>query len=166
MTRAVETATIINGKLDAPLETVYELHEYNGRFALERTEDGQERTVDESKWSLLDWRPFPEGETWREFYTRVAAAMDGVAERHSDKELPLFCVHGGTLSNIVVWWLGIPLDVLPERTCFAAAPGSVSILNKNQYGNPLIEGLNDRAHLATLRQQEAEDDTENRTAEP
>jgi len=126
------------------------LHEYLGRFALERTENGKERPVDNTDWSLFDWRPFPEAETWRELYTRVAAAMDRVAARHSDRELAIFSVHGGTLSNIVVWWLGIPLDALPERTCFAATPGSLSILNRNRYGNPVIERLNDRSHLGTL----------------
>lgn len=151
MTRAAETAEIISSELGVTPETAYDLHEYLGRFALERTEGGEEWPVDESNWSLVDWRPFPEAETWREFYTRVAAVMDGVAERHSDEELAIFSVHGGTLSNIVVWWLGIPLDVLPERTCFAASPGSVSILNKNQHGNPRIKSLNDRAHLAAPR---------------
>jgi len=152
MQRAVETATIINGKLEAPLETVHELHEYNGRFALERSEDGQEWTIDRSNWSLFDWRPFPEAETWREFYARVATAMERMAQEHNENGLPVLVVHGGTLSNIVVWWLGLPLDALAERTCFSASPGSVSILNRNQYGKPVIERLNDRAHLATLCQ--------------
>lgn len=150
MKRAVETAEIMSAEFDVTPQIVGDLHENNGRFALERSENGQEWTIDRSNWSLFDWRPFPEGETWREFYTRVAAAMDGVAEQHSDRELAIFSVHGGTLSNIVVWWLGIPLDVLPERTCFSATSGSLSVLNKNQYGNPLIERLNDRSHLAAL----------------
>jgi len=132
MKRAAETAEIISAELDVTPQIVGDLHENNGRFALERSEDGQEWTVDRSNWSLFDWRPFPEGETWREFYTRVAAAMDGVAEQHSDREVAIFSVHGGTLSNIVVWWLGIPLDVLPERTCFSATPGSLSVLKKNR----------------------------------
>lgn len=150
MKRAAETAEIIGAELDVIPQMVTDLHENNGRFALERTEDGQEWTVGRSDWSLFDWRPFPEAETWREFYTRVATAMDGVAEQHMDGELAIFSVHGGTLSNMVVWWLGLPLDVLPERTCFSATPGSMSVLNKNQYGNPVIERLNDRAHLAAL----------------
>ena len=132
----------------------------NGRLSLERSEDGQEWTIDKSNWSLFDWRPFPEAETWREFYARVAATMEHVAQEHNEDDLPVLVVHGGTLSNIVVWWLGLPLDALPERTCFAASPGSVSMLKRNQYGNPVIERLNDRAHLATLCQKEAEGDAD------
>ena len=122
----------------------------DGRFAMERTRNGEEGTIDNSNWSLFDWRPFPEAETWREFHTRVAAAMDRLAGTCSDTTLPILVVHGGTLSNIVVWWLGLPLDALPERTCFAASPGSLSILQRNRHGKPVIERLNDCAHLATL----------------
>ena len=147
MRRAAETAEIICEELAMTPQPVHDLHEYLGRFALERTEDGEEWPMDNSNWSLFDWRPFPNAETWREFYGRVAEAMDGVTEQHSDEEIAIFCVHGGTLSNIVVWWLDIPLDVLPERTCFSATPGSLSVLSRNRYGNPIIERLNDRAHL-------------------
>jgi 2,3-bisphosphoglycerate-dependent phosphoglycerate mutase len=150
MRRAAETAEIVSLELDVTPQMVHDLHENNGRFALERSESGPEWTIDRSNWSLFDWRPFPEGETWREFHTRVAAAMDWVAEQHPEGELAIFSVHGGTLSNIVVWWLGIPLEVLPERTCFSATPGSLSVLKKNRHGNPVIERLNDRAHLAGL----------------
>ena len=151
MRRAAETAEIVAANLGATPETVHNLHEYLGRFALERTEDGEEWPVNDPNGSLFDSRPFPEGETWREFHARVAAAMDAVAERHPESDAAIFCVHGGTLSNIVVWWLGIPLDALPERTCFSASPGSLSILGKSRYGNPVVERLNDRAHLAALR---------------
>ena len=150
MKRATETAEIIGVSLGTTPQTVSGLHEYNGRFPLERAEDGKEWTVDNSNWSLFDWRPFPEAETWREFYARVAAAMDTLAQQSGDGEPPIFVIHGGTLSNIVVWWLGLPLDVLPERTCFSASPGSLSILKKNRCGNPIIERLNDRAHLGAL----------------
>jgi len=155
MQRAAETAEIVRAKLETALETVYELHEFNGRFALERSEDGQEWPMDESGGSLFDGRPFPEAETWREFYGRVATAMARLAREHEEDRLPILVVHGGTLSNLVVWWLGLPLDALPERTCFSASPGSLSILKKSEYGNAVIERLNDRAHLAALCQTEA-----------
>ena len=150
MQRAVDTGEIIAAELGATLRTVHDLHEYNGRFALERTDDGEERSIDESNRSLFDWRPFPEAETWREFYTRVATAMNALVQEHRDASLPILVVHGGTLSNIVVWWLGLPLDTLPERTCFTASPGSLSILKRNRFGNPVVERLNDRSHLAGL----------------
>ncbi len=147
MRRAVETAEIIGHELGGPPGAVSGLQEYNGRFAIERTSDGEEWVIDDSDWSLFDWRPFPEAETWREFHVRVAEAMDHLGQQIFEGMLPVLVLHGGTLSNIIVWWLGIPLDVLPERTCFAATPGSISVLKKNRYGNPVIDVLNDRAHL-------------------
>ena len=150
MKRASETAEIVSVELGVSPQVVHDLHEYLGRFALERTEDGEDWPIDRSNWSLFDWRPFPEGETWREFYARVAAAMECIAQEHDEDSLPVLVVHGGTLSNIVVWWLGLPLDALPERTCFSASPGSLSVLAKNECGNPVIERLNDRGHLAGL----------------
>ena len=97
-------------------------------------------------------REHPEAaaETWREFHARVVAAMDDVAQQAGDEALSILVVHGGTLSNIVLWWLALPLDALPERTCFAATPGSLSVLETNRFGNHVIERLNDRAHLAPL----------------
>ncbi|MHC4715919.1 MAG: histidine phosphatase family protein [Planctomycetota bacterium] len=150
MQRAAETAGIVARQLDVTPVSVHDLHEYNGRFAMERTSDGRERAVDESAWSLFDQRPFPEAETWREFHARVAAAMDELKPRVHDDSLPVLVVHGGTLSNIVLWWLGLPLDALPERTSFAASPGSLSVLETNRFGKPVVERLNDRAHLASL----------------
>lgn len=63
MRRASETASIVSGELGVAPQIVHDQHEYCGRFALERTEDGKEWTVDNSNWSLFDWRPFPEAET-------------------------------------------------------------------------------------------------------
>ncbi len=152
MQRAVETAEIIAAELDVTLRSVHDLHEYNGRFALERTDDGEEWSIDESNWSLFDWRPFPDAETWREFYTRVATAMNTLTGDCSDADFRILVIHGGTVSNVVVWWLGLPLDTLPERTCFAASPGSLSILKRNRFGNPVVQRLNDTYHLAGLRE--------------
>jgi len=147
MRRAVETAQVIGETLNATPRTVPDLHEFNGRFALERTENGDEWPIDESDWSLFDWRPFPEAETWREFHIRVAEAMEKITAECGEERNCICVVHGGTLSNIVVWWLGVPLDDLPERTCFSGSPGSISVLKRNRHGNPVVERLNDRAHL-------------------
>ena len=54
MKRALETAEIISDALGAPPQTVYDLHEFNGRFALERTQDGEEWPADDADWSLFD----------------------------------------------------------------------------------------------------------------
>lgn len=73
--------------------------------------------------------------------------MENLHKSHFSDDLPIVVTHGGTLSNIIVWWLGIPLDVLRERGPFAASPGSISVLGRNHYDNPVIERLNDISHL-------------------
>ena len=148
--RAAETAEIIGSHLGCPPQAVPGLHEFNGRFAMERTEDGPEWVTDNTNWSLFDWRPFPEAETWREFHARVCRAMEDIARQITAQEVPVLVLHGGSISNVVVWWLGLQLDALPERTCFAASPGSLSVLRKNKYGKPVVVGLNDRSHLVCL----------------
>jgi broad specificity phosphatase PhoE len=147
MQRAMETARIIGECLHAEPQAAADLHELNGRFAMARTEDEPERVVDNSNWSLFDWRPFPQAETWRQFHARVCAAMEQIARGHPAECVPIVVAHGGTLSNIVAWWLRLPLDVLPERTPFAASPGSITVLKTNKFGKPVVDRLNDTAHL-------------------
>ena len=147
MQRTVETAKIIAAKFGETSTPFPEFREWNGRFAVERDEDGEEWEIDETNFSLFDWRPFPKAETWREFHARVSARMEKLAKNHIPEQIPILVVHGGTLSNIVTCWLSLELDSLPERTPFSATPGSITILLKNRHGNPLIERLNDRTHL-------------------
>ena len=65
--------------------------------------------------------------------------------------MPIIVAHGGTLSNIVTWWLRLPLDALPERNPFSGSPGGITFLKKNQHGNPVVGYLNDTAHLDGIR---------------
>jgi len=152
MTRAKETADIVGAALGQRPVLRAELREWSDPLALERKAFATSPAPSTSE-SLFDWRPFPGHESWREFHQRVSLVMTSLVQSEDDARTPVLVVHGGTLSNVVVWWLGIPLDVLPERTCFAASPGSLSVLNKNRYGRPVIERLNDRSHLAGLGEQ-------------
>lgn len=158
MKRAAETAEIIGREIGETPILIPELREFNGHLAIDRKEAGRETGKDVTSpsveprtesddWSLFDWRPFPGAETWREFYQRVSQFLDRLVTEVPDDVVPLLVVHGGTLSNVVTWWLRLPLDVLPERTPFAASPGSISVLRKNGHNNPIIERLNDTAHL-------------------
>ena len=73
--------------------------------------------------------------------------MDHLERCHPSDHLPVLVVHGGSVSNIVTWWVRLPLDSLPERTCFTTTPAALSILVRNAHGNPVIGSLNDRTHL-------------------
>jgi broad specificity phosphatase PhoE len=151
MTRARETAQIVGEALGLTPELDARLREWSEPRALERTEAATWDSPDDGE-SLFDWRPYPEHETWREFHARVGAFMTEWGEGAPDDGTAVFVVHGGTLSNLVVCWLGIPLDVLPDRTCFSATPGSLSVLRYNRYGKPVVGCLNDRRHLAPTPQ--------------
>ncbi len=75
--------------------------------------------------------------------------MDRLVQDHDPEHPALLVVHGGTLSNTVAWWLRLELDAMPERTPFAASPASITVLKTNRFGNPVLDRLNDTAHLYT-----------------
>jgi probable phosphoglycerate mutase len=93
---------------------------------------------------LGDWQPYPEAETWGQFYWRVANAMDRLIEKQDG--LLLLMTHGGTLVNIVIWWLQLRNEMFPKMS-FGAHPASISVLRVNQWGEHMLERLNDTAHL-------------------
>lgn len=146
-TRAWQTSRIIGRELDLAAMPVPEIREYaSGRLAPPLPLTPEPRPGDRN-WFLFDSRPEPFLETWREFHTRVCAGMDRLQREHPADEVAVVVGHGGSNSNIVTWWLRLPLDVLPERTPFAGRPGSLTLLRKNAYENPVVARLADVAHL-------------------
>ena len=148
MQRAKETAAIVAQTLNVSVQFVPELREWNGHLAVERLEPGEEWPRFQGPPSaLMDWRPFPSGESWREFYSRVGRRMTQLAAEQGVDELPILVAHGGSVSNVVGWWLGLPLDALPDRSPFKTTPGALSLLRRNKYNKPEVAVLNDRMHL-------------------
>lgn len=92
----------------------------------------------------LDLRPFPEAETWREFATR---AGEFLAALPPETPLPILVTHGGTLMNLVRWWLRLDLDTL-STSWFGAHPSSITELRADEWGQRGLARLNDIAHLA------------------
>ena len=146
--RAWETAMVLAERLGIDPIAAPQLHEWH------RTKDDQiiaqqtQRMAEDRRWYLFDWPVGPEAENWRAFYDRVGSFMESVAESASDEELTILVAHGGSVSNIVAWYLEIPADALPDRAPFSGAVGSITMLAKNRLDEPYIERLNDRAHLA------------------
>lgn len=146
--RAAETAEIIGRELDLTPQFMPSLRERNGGSATGKTKQwATENAAPDLAQSLFDCHPWPGAESWREFYNRIASCMDRLSDQHDQNQIALVVTHGGALSNIVAWWLGIPLDHLPERTCFTASPGSISILEAKRPNRIALERLNDVAHL-------------------
>ncbi len=143
--RAWQTAEVVSLALGVePIET-QGLREWNGGAATGKTKAWAEKHVNRTDDSLFDQVAFEGAETWREFHARTCRAMEELAaERHTTV---IAVTHGGAASNIVCWWLRLPLDALPERTPFHGSPGSISVLRTNAFGNPVLERFNDRSHL-------------------
>ena len=142
--RAAQTAEIIaeeTGLNIVPEKGFRECN--NGAAAGKTTEEVEEYLVPPTR-PLLDWRQYPGSETWREFYLRVSGCMEKVTAE-SDKPL-LIVTHGGTMVNVVAWWIRMPLETLSDFTLRTHNTG-ITILVETEWGERAIERHNDVAHL-------------------
>lgn len=144
--RAHQTATIIGDALGITPRTERALREHNNGVAAGMTRAEADAILQPLSGNPLDWRPYPEAETWREFYERVARFLEAFTA--SQQRPALLVAHAGTLNNAVAWWLGLGPDV-GERPWvgFEFHPTSVSLLRTNDAGERSLERLNDTAHL-------------------
>lgn len=145
--RARQTTEAIAEALGAEAECSADLREFNnGVAANKRREEVQELYVEPGD-SFLDWQPYPEAETWRRFHLRVASYMDRVMESQ-DKPLLMVC-HGGTIVQIVSWWLRLPVETL-NWVNFHSYPTGVTVLTETKWGERRLERLNDTSHLRDM----------------
>jgi len=145
--RAWQTAEIVARELQVEPVAAPELRENNGGIVTGKTREWAEANINMDNWSLFDWHGFPGGETTRQFYHRVAGWLEQLWQTHPEGEVPILVGHGGSISHVVVWWLGLPLDVLPDRHPFVGSPGGLGVLRVNRHGQRVIGVLNDLAHL-------------------
>lgn len=144
LSRAWQTTEIIARRTGLEPTPEPGLREFNNGLAANRTQAEARELEQPMPASSLDWQPWPESETWRQFYQRTVACMDRLSEQ---AQQPLLLVtHGGAIVNIIVWWLGLDVEWL-SRVSFAVAPASISVLRLNQWQERAIERLNDTAHL-------------------
>jgi probable phosphoglycerate mutase len=101
--------------------------------------------VFDAPWAL-DFRPFPGAETGREFYERAGAFIDTLP---AEGPLPVVVSHGGTLTCLVARWLLLSPEAL-EPIGFAFHPVSITVLQTDRHGGPVVERLNDTAHVAGM----------------
>ncbi len=64
-----------------------------------------------------------------------------------DKGNLIIVTHGCTLSYVIACWMNFEPDML-GKAFFSAQPGSVSILQENNYQQNVLVLLNDRSHLS------------------
>ena len=147
--RASQTAEIIGQQLQLNVTEDIELREVNTGIATGKTKDWARinRNPRASKDFDLDYQEFQNGETWREFYSRVCNCMDRIYS--SEINNLIIVTHGGTLGYIIVWWMNFKPEML-VKAYFAASVGSISVLSKNNYNQNVLKIMNDTSHLLEL----------------
>lgn len=141
--RASETAGPIGAALGVAPIPEPDLREYNNGVAAGKTREQVAQMQAPRTYPLVDWRPHPGSETWREFFARTASCM----ERLTATGDPLLIVsHGGTLRNAIIWWLRLGAEAA-EHLSFDIDPTSISALRVNQWGERTLAKLNDTGHL-------------------
>jgi probable phosphoglycerate mutase len=147
--RARQSADIIGDAVERVPIPSRELREFNSGVATGRTKVEVAHLYRPPSEPIMDWQPYPEAETWRRFYRRITAFMDGL---HAVESRPTLIVsHGGTIVNLVAWWIRLEEASL-SYTTFHTSPASISVLNVTPLDERAVERLNDTAHLHDLGQ--------------
>jgi len=147
--RAHQTADIIAEAVGREPIPSRELREFNNGIAADRTKAEVAHLYRPPSEPIMDWQPYPEAETWRRFYRRITAFMDGL--RAVESRPTLIVSHGGTIVNLVAWWIRLEEAGL-SYTTFHTSPVSLSVLNVTSLNERAVERLNDTAHLHKLGQ--------------
>ncbi|MEW5869239.1 MAG: histidine phosphatase family protein [Chloroflexota bacterium] len=142
--RARQTAQVIASSLAVEVQIYESLTDLNNGVAAGKTHQQARQVALPLSEPVIDWQPYPQAETWRQFYARVSRFMETFCRWQQSPAL--LVTHAATLHVIVAWWLGLPVE---SRTHFDAAPASLTVLKINRWGERSLERLNDTAHLCT-----------------
>jgi len=147
--RAKQTAEIIGKHLKLEVIENIGLREINTGVAAGKTKDWakKNRKLRSSDGFDMDYQEFQDGETWRQFYSRVCNCMERIC--YLEKKDLIIVTHGGTLSYIIAWWMNFESQMLAKAN-FSASPGSISLLCENKYRQNSLKILNDTSHLLNL----------------
>lgn len=146
--RASETAAHIAEALGVEAIADARLREHNnGEAANMLFADAQEMyaAAFAQPWTL-DTVPFPGSESPRQMYERVASFID---EIEASEGVVVFVTHGASMECVIGRWLQLPEDAF-RLARFAADPASITTLERDRFGRPMLRGMNDVAHLAGL----------------
>ena len=147
--RAHQTAEIIGQETGVKPISSQGLRELNNGVAADRRTYEVKHLYRPPSDPIMDWQAYPGAETWRDFYRRIKAFMD---ELYAVEDRPtLIVTHGGTIVNIIAWWLRLDEEALSYAT-FRTSPVSISVLNVTPLKERAIERLNDAAHMHGMGQ--------------
>ncbi|MDW0117489.1 histidine phosphatase family protein [Sporosarcina thermotolerans] len=145
--RASQTAEIVGSQLGGEVIHDQGLREINTGVAAGKTKDWARANKNPRTKSGfdLDYREFQDGESWREFYTRVCACMDRIYESEKDKNL-VIVTHGGTLGYILAWWMKFEPEMI-VNAYFSSSVGGITVLSQNSYQQNVVNKFNDTSHF-------------------
>lgn len=149
LTRAKQTTEILSKTLNMESTYAMELREFNSGIASGMVRKEAMKHYDNTSIPTLDWRPYPESESWKEFNTRVTSFLNKLSKT---EERVIIVSHGGTIQIIIKWWLGIPLTDF-FNVAFRTANTGVTVLVTTTYlkrGVHSIERLNDTLHYSEI----------------
>ncbi len=148
--RAKQTAEIVGSHLNLQVIEDSNLREINTGIAAGKTKDWirDNRNPRTGSDFDMDYQEFQDGETGREFYSRVCNCMERICK--TEKKDLIIVTHGGTLAYIIAWWLNFQPQMLSKAYC-SASVGSISRLNQNGFRQNVLSLLNDTSHLSILK---------------
>ncbi len=143
LSRASETTEIIADILDTSVNLNPNLREMNNGSAINKTKEEASLLQLPETEPILDWIPYPGGESWRLMKNRIYSFMNEINDKENNTKV--IVSHGNPLIVIVFWWLQLPKDA---KISFVFDNCSITELNINEWNERTITRLNDTTHLA------------------
>jgi probable phosphoglycerate mutase len=145
--RAAMTAAVIAHRLGIALVQDAGLREFNNGRAAGLTQAEAKKLELPRTEPAVDWRPYPEAETWRAMTDRITQCMERLARRSSPTAIVV--THAGAATAVVKWWLRLP-GTISHQVDFVFRPCSVTEFVVNEWGERVLVRLNDAAHLQAM----------------
>ena len=143
--RASETAETIGKILNSPVLINSDLREINSGLANNKTIKEAVSLELPMTEPLLDWIPYPGGESWRMVKNRVYYFMNAINK--DGHGTVIIVTHWVPFVVIVFWWSKLPEEA---KISFEFSNCSITELNINDWGERTIVKLNDTSHLVNL----------------
>ena len=145
--RASQTADIVGTQLGLDVILDKGLREINTGVAAGKTKDwARANRIPRTRSGFdLDYQEFQDGESWRQFYSRVCDSMDRINESAKNKNL-LIVTHGGTLGYILAWWMKFGPEMI-GNAYFSSSVGGITFLSQNSFQQNVVNKFNDTSHF-------------------
>lgn len=145
--RASQTAEIVGTQLGLDVIQDKGLREINTGVAAGKTKDWARanRKPRTRSGFDLDYQEFQDGESWRQFYSRVCNSMDRIYKSDKDKNL-VIVTHGGTLGYLLAWWMKFEPEMI-VNAYFSSSVGGITVLSQNSFQQNVVNKFNDTSHF-------------------